>query len=1140
MSSKLLNRCIIGTVVLLISINSYPVFSQIHFKQYGIENGLPHPWVRDMAQDNEGFMWLATADGLVKFDGKNFNTFKPISGDSTSLQSNSVWTVEIDANNTVWVGLSGGGLARYNRQLDNFKTYLHDPKNEKSIPNDQIYKLLIDKTGSIWIAFQDYYSLTKFNPITEEFTTINDQDHAAKESNQISIDALYEDINDNIWIGHRSGGGLTVYNPKTNYLRHYKGAVNNKNGMMEAHFRSICGDSLGNIWAGTRNGLYHKSPESDEFEYISHNPSNRNSMSENTILSLLIKNKNEIWIGHENTGLSIYDPEKNTFERIYPSPYDPQGLSHSSIHTIQCDADSNIWIGTFGSGINIYKHSPSAFQFYSPIPDDPTSLSNKIVTSLVEDEDENIWISTDGGGINHFHPKENVFAHYYSLSTKKEDVNCKVSLDLHLDRLGYLWVGTFNHGLNYLNVHTNEVGHIPDSLLKGKHFSCLKEDNQGKLWAGTWDGYVNIFNREDSVWEYKFHDPLDTNSIEKGDIHNFYSDKNGDMWVATSTGLCKYDNKKDYFISYTRDEDHLKRIPSGNINGFLEDSKNRFWVATIKGLYQINRKTGIIVQHYTTEDGLTNNVLHSIVEDNFGYLWISTNRGVCRFHPDRKTFQNYTNEDGLHSISYRANSFVKRKNGDIIFGGNRGFDVIKPYLVTNNQNLSTRFTNLLLLNETVLPSEESSVLTSHISQAQKITLNHDQSVFTLKYTTINFFNPDKVRYRYRLIGFDKDWIDAGTSTSATYTNMDPGQYVFQVASSVDNVHWNESSKIQIIITPAFWMTWWFKSFALLFLATLIFWRVRKSLLRAQMTNRMLEEKVLLRTKQITEQNGHITDQNDQISIKNQKLEIQKNLINEQKNAIQEGILVGKRVQQSALPHVRDLTHLFSDAFIINIPKDHVSGDFHWWQKIGDYLFIACADCTGHGVAGGMLTMIGINALNNIVSSRPPDQLQPSEILTQLNQDIQQMLKQDYDTMRMSGMDISILRYHIKTKVATISSAMSPIYIIESKSKTFKRIAATRRSIGKMSYKAKSTFEDIEIQFNEGDRIIMMSDGYIDQLKMEGQKVDRFQSRRFKDVLKENISEPLSHFEKSLLVKHGKWKGDNIEQTDDILIIGIEV
>ena len=1127
-------------VMLFLSISYTHVSAQFHFKQYGIENGLPHPWVRDMAQDKEGFMWLATADGLVKFDGKNFNTFRPIAGDSSSLQSNSVWTVKIDKKNTVWVGLSGGGLARYNRQLNNFKTYLHNPKDPKSIPNDQIYKILIDDDGIIWIAFQDYYILTKFDPATEEFTTIDDQEHSANASNRITIDALYQDVKGNIWIGHRKGGGLTSYNPKLHSSRHYTGARNFDNGMLAAHFRSITGDTLGNIWAGTRNGLYHKAPESEEFEYIGHNPADRNSISENTILSVLLKNNHEIWLGHENTGLTIYHIKTKTFERVYPSPYDPQGLSHSSIHSMHCDADSNIWVGTFGSGINIHRHSPSAFQFYSPIPDDPTSLSNKIVTSLVEDEDENIWISTDGGGINHFHPKENVFAHYYSLSTGQSNVNCKVSLELHLDPFGILWVGTFNHGLNYLNVNTNEVGHIPDSLLKGTHFSCFKEDNYGNLWTGTWDSYINIFNREDSIWQSREHDPADTNSIQKGDIQSFYNDKNGDMWVATSTGICKYDRENDHFLSYTRDEKHLNRIPSGIINGFLEDSKNRFWVASIKGLFQIDRKSRNIIQHFTTEDGLPNNVLYSIVEDDFGYIWMSTNRGVCRFHPDRNTFQNYTNEDGLHSISYRANSFVKRKNGDIVFGGNRGFDIIKPYLVTNNQNLSTRFTSLLLLNETVLPSAESSILTSHISQADKITLNHDQSVFTLQYTTINFFNPDKVRYRYRLIGFDKDWIEAGSATSATYTNMDPGKYVFQVASSIDNVHWNKPSKIEVIITPALWMTWWFKSIVLLLFTTLIIWRVRKSLRRAQKTNRLLEEKVLLRTKQITEKNEHITDQNHQISIKNSKLENQKNLINEQKNAIQEGILVGKRVQQSALPHVRDLTHLFSDAFIINIPKDHVSGDFHWWQKIGDYLFIACADCTGHGVAGGMLTMIGINALNNIVGSRAPEELKPSDILTQLNQDIQQMLKQDYDTMRMSGMDISIMRLNIHTKKAILSSAMSPVYHIDHKTKTFQRIAATRRSIGKMSYKAKSSFEDVEIQLSEGDRVILMSDGYIDQLKMEGQKIDRFQSRRFKELLKANINEPLSHFEKSLLVKHGKWKGDNIEQTDDILIIGIEV
>lgn len=841
-------------LLMIIPAVGFPQQKQLEFDHFKTNQGLSQSNVLCILQDSRGFMWFGTRDGLNKYDGYKFTVYKNDPKNKNSISGNDISSIIESRSGDIWIATGGSGLCRYNTEKDQFTSYKHDEKNAASISSNYINAVAEDDKGNIWAGTEET-GVSVLDVRKNQFVHYR---YNKNDSNGLSSDNINVILNDsqhNLWIGTQDGG-LDLFNPKDKTFNCF--IYNQNNNAYYYNVYSMFEDSRHRLWLGTNgDGLNLFNKTTGTFTNFKNNVNNKNSLSNNRVHAIGEDSYHNIWVGTENGGLSVYNPEKNIFTTHAHDELDNASIGSNSIYSICRDIKGDMWVGSFTGGID-FLNSDNRFEHYKHNLQ-PNSLSNNLVLCIYEDAKQNKWIGTDGGGLNLFDYKTSSFKRFVHQNGNANSICGNYVLTVHDDSEGNLWIGTWGDGITIYNKEKNTYKQYkhddlnPASLISNNVWVII-EDNDKNMWIGTVDGGLDLFNAATNSFTHYQFDLENPTGINNSKIRSLFEDREGNLWVGTEGGGLNLFNKKTRKCTYYVHDDTKNSIAGNNIGCVYEDENKKLWIATMNGLSCFDRKTGKFT-NYTTSDGLPGNNIFGILEDKNKNLWISTSHGISNFNPTTKIFKNFDVVDGLQGNEFKEMAYCKDHTGLMYFGGNNGFNVFDPNNITQAPfEPPLLLTGFSIFNKAVsiaVNDKDQSPLKKNITETKLIRLPYNSSVIEFEFASLNYTSDEKKQYAYMLEGFDKKWNDAGTRRTATYTNLDPGTYTFKVKGLNNQGKWSTKiTSVKLVITPPFWLTWWFKMLAVLVVAGagIGYFKYRMNTIKAQ--KKTLEKQVLERTKQL--------------------------------------------------------------------------------------------------------------------------------------------------------------------------------------------------------------------------------------------------------------------------------------------------
>jgi PAS domain S-box-containing protein len=828
----------------------------IRFKHLTTNDGLSNSWVHTILQDKYGFIWIGTDDGLNRYDGYDFRVYKNNFRDKYSISSSNVMAMLEDSRGELWIG-TRQGLDLYDRKNERFIRY-------PQFSSKEILSVIEDRERNLWIGTTiNLYRLDLKNDSVYVYTG-NIITHNKANISSGGQRAIFIDSRNNVWIG--SSYGLHLYDKEKDSFINYYHDDKNPNSLCHDNIHSILEDKAGRLWIGTLIGLdlltnAHERPQKGIFIHHYNTIRDDKSISQGSVLSLLEDKKHNLWIGIENGGLDLLDLNAykigvNSFAHYKNNPSRVSSLSNNSIYSLFQDNQGSIWVGTFGDGINLINPESDKFIHYMVIPGVKNSLCNNSVNAFSEENDY-LWIGT-GGGLDRYNKRDDTFKHYVHDPLNKKSIGSDAVWAICKDKRGNLWVGTWGGGLNRFDYKTETFEHYyndpkdTNSIGSNNMFSIF-EDNRENLWIGTMGGGLNMFDRKKKTF-------IRYNQSNSGIYTNFVQviieTKNGDLWLANGSSFCRFDIKTKIFENFIHSENDSTSLSSNKVISIFGDSKGNLWMGTDAGLNLFHESTKNFTC-YRIENGLPDNSINSIIEDVRGNLWIGTNKGLSKFInavnlPAKPEFKNYTYGDGLQGNGFGRRSCYKGADGMMYFGGTNGFNIFDPNKITDNTYVPpVVISDFQIFNKPALLGDKG--LRKDIGSTEALVLSYTQSVFSFDFAALNYISSSKNQYAYKMEGFDNDWNYVGTKRTVTYTNLDPGKYIFKVKGSNNDGVWNEEGvSLPITITPPYWKTLWFRLILLAIFMGIIYWvyKWRKQLIELATQRRidvaLTKERNLLR------------------------------------------------------------------------------------------------------------------------------------------------------------------------------------------------------------------------------------------------------------------------------------------------------
>lgn len=1080
-----------------------------HLQRIPNERGLSNKVIPAILQDKEGYMWFATQEGLNRYDGYQFKVYQRNPGTKNSLSSDNIFCAFRDKKGTIWLGTEGGGLTRFNPEKNVFTQYKNDPNNPKSICSNELNCIKEAPDGKLWLGSWNN-GISIFDPKTGQSIQLQ---HDSKNTNSLAnagiwdvhfVDNQYALIS--LW-----GQGIDKVDLTTLEVTHY----NFQNGSNRGPSNPISGifhqDKSKRIWFTSWGGcLNYFNPKTETFEqYVPDE-----LKSQNVRAWPIVEDANgKLWIGVYEHGVYEFDPDTKKFIQRSWHTEDKWSLSHNDVWSLYFDKDQNLWMGTEGGGINLLPAAKKNIQSVSTHPIHGKGISTPSVRNICEDPDGKVWIATWNGTLDCYDPILETFTNYTSPTPETNKIRC-----VFADKKGVIWSGSYRKGLGKLMRNGKKASkfefesHDPSNPKSISHNYVLDIhiDNNKRFWVATAHG-LNIYHPESKTFDRIYHDSTDQFSIPDNTVNVVFEDSQGDIYIGTDLGLCKFLGKGKFLTIAPK-----KHFASTSIYSITEDKNGILWLATKNGLISWNKKESFKL--LTQKDGLPANFVKSVAYHN-GNLWLGTINGISKYTIQTKTFVNYNQSDGLANYYYMPNAVFVSKNGTIYFGGSEGLDFFKASEINDNQaNIPIYLTSFVVEND-------ASEITEIDLSAKTIELNYDQNIFSLSFIGLNYDRSDKNQYAYKLEGINNRWVYSGAQRTARYSGLPPGTYTFLVKACNNDGLWTKDFlKLTIVIYPPFWETWWFRISVLIILIISIVGFFRYRIRAIRIRNQVLENTVKERTKEVVRQ---------------------KEEIEEQHKEIKDSINYAKRLQNAILPPLKKVHNSFPDSFILFKPKDIVSGDFYWMEEIDGLAFIAAADCTGHGVPGAMVSVVCSNALNR--SLKEFGLRDPGKILDKVTDLVIEYFSQSADAVK-DGMDIALCCYDPKERTLQYAGANNPLWLIQKHTDDMTspnheifndhiliEFKANKQPIGVYADRVPFTTQDIP--FHSGDRVYLFSDGMADQFG--GDKGKKMKSKPLKEFLlglnvtkmEEQEHVIFSHFE--------KWKS-HFEQVDDICMIGIRM
>jgi ligand-binding sensor domain-containing protein/signal transduction histidine kinase len=827
---------------------------QLQFDHIGTATGISENNVLCILQDRQGFMWFGTSSGLIRYDGYTCTVYKNDKKNPRSISANFIQSIAESKNGDLWIGTSGGGLCRYDRRKDKFTRFKNDTTTQNSIVDGDINFVLEDSQEQVWIGTPG--GLDRFDPNANLFThyTYNKSDSSCLSDSYIT--SIFEDSNNDVWVATLKGG-LNLFNRNTGTFTRFLHSKNNDRSVSSNSIHTIFEDSKKRLWIGTtENGLDLFDRNTGRFYNFKNDPASNSSLASNAVRAIKESNQHELWIGTENGGISIFNTDKKVFQAYQNDEFDNASLASNSVNTICKDTRGNMWIGMFNAGVDMANMDAGKFSSYRHIPS-RNSLSNNKVLCIYEDSRKKIWIGTDGGGLNLLDPQTGHFTHFLHDKNNKNSICANYVLSVCEDSKGNIWVGTWGEGITVFDRAGRSFKHFkndpydPTSLSSNNAWKII-EDKDKNIWIGTYGGGLNKFNASTNSFTSYQYDEKNTGGIPDNWINSIYEDVDGNLWISTSgAGLNLFDRKKGTCTPF-RSQQAANNINNNGVGGVYVDENKNLWIASRTGLHFMDRKTHKFTL-FTADDGLPSDVIFGILADEKKNLWLSTDNGISCFNTVTRTCKNFNAEAGLQSGRFNEFAYCKSSTGVMYFGGNSGLNQFSPDSVkTILFDPPLVMTSFQVFNKDIpvaLNESDPSPLKETISGVKSIVLPYKSSVFSFAFASLNYSPAARKEYAYILEGFDKTWHEVGMKHTATYTNLDPGTYIFKVKGLNSEGAWSSTiTTIELTITPPFWLTWWFKIGVTLLVAGIIaaffFARMRVAKRQRQLLEQKVEEQTI--------------------------------------------------------------------------------------------------------------------------------------------------------------------------------------------------------------------------------------------------------------------------------------------------------
>ncbi|QBN19514.1 response regulator [Flavobacterium nackdongense] len=765
-------------------------------------DGLCNSMVTAIAQDQNGFIWIGTEEGLSKYDGLSFNTYKVNGSDFSNLTNNSIVSLLCDKKGQIWVG-TYNGCQVYNDKLNAFRTIdfkLKEIKN-KAIKIEKIFE---DSKNNIWLS-------TSINGVIMIDSKGKKSKHFYYQpKNPLSICSnivtdIAEDAEGNIWFTS-SDKGISVYNVSKNTIRHF----NKENGALPSNqvLRLIKSKNHTIYLSILKIGLVEFNARNSSFQVLDKVNS---KIPSKIIFSLGIDAQNNILLGTDGDGLLVYNPKNSA---VYPHPVFVERffeLGRSRVHCLYTDSKKNIWIGIPTLGICLIKHSNAGFQTYRNFDGIPF---HDCINSIFVDKFKNILMASDGGGLIVFNRNTNFKKQFTNNKSDRFSLTDNAALDVFVDSELQTWVGTYTGGLcvmdhlsgHFINYNTENT----NGGLKSNNIRTITQSKDGKIWIGTHSGGISCYDKQTKKFT-NYSQSAKKNSVINNWVNKIYFDKKGRLWIGTVYGLSCFIIKKNTFINYSTQTN--SDMSDNMIHSIAEDNEGNIWFGTDNGLNCLNPSTAKI-KVFTTDNNLISNRIKGLVFTGENSLWISDNQGISCLNTQNFLVKSYNMQDGLQSDEFNSKSYFLSSDGEVFFGGAKGINTFKSNMINSKRPVNTiLFTQLRLYDEQVLINRETNgrvILPESLQYLNEINLNHSDKSITIEFSIPEYFAGKKLIVSSYLDGFDSKWqnLPAG-SRSVTYTNLAPGKYTLHLKTGQStNELEGEEKKLTIIIHPPFWKTWW--------------------------------------------------------------------------------------------------------------------------------------------------------------------------------------------------------------------------------------------------------------------------------------------------------------------------------------------
>lgn len=1067
-------------------------------QHFTIEQGLSNHSVNVVFQDSRGFLWIGTDDGLNRYDGYSFEVFKCGGLDVESIGGNRITAIAEDRKGNLWVGTKGKGISVLQQDSGRFIHFQHDPENSSSLPENSVYDFYLTPSGEMWVKLGNH--LSRYDEAADGFQSFGHFSNVFKQSHYLGYPIVQE--SDSTFLVGTKDGINRFYFAKGIFERLH---IYEEQGVVfQEAVNQIQEIAKDQYLVASNGGLFLFEPDKSMVRI----PALLNFGASVAVNAISVDREGIIWIG-SNRGLEQFNASPLAHEIYGKRKGDTVSVIPHEITVMFEDASGLLWVGTRFNGLYKVNLSRSKFSFIGEGKEDEWPMRSYNISSVFTDSHQSLWLGTLTSGLYMLDRSNKSLEHFVLNDQNYRDGHDAVEA-LFEDKEANLWIGT-NSGIYNLEANRQAIKEFHytydtryTTLLRENRITAIAGDTADGIWFGTQFGLFRYAGGK----MFSFFKGEDDKGLVSDEISALCPDKKGGMWIGTTNGISYYNGSLGKMVSV--EEMGLNNYVDKQVLSLALDVVGKLWVGTRSGLYVISSEVQDSLYSEAVK-GFGDEMITAVLPDEKRRIWVSSSKGVSMYSPEG-TIRSFDVLDGLPGQLFNPGSAFRDADGTLYFGSVSGLCWLHPDSISYNLHRP----RIAITDVSVCHRGDCmDVLQGALNELR---IKYKPGIMLeVNYAALEFTQPQKNSYKLMLEGYDKDWRSVTNSNSITFSNLMPGKYKLRIMASNNDFTWNNQPlELPIVITPPLWMTKYAYAFYLLLIIFTVQLLINYRIRNYKKANRSLTEK----------------------SVDKQRLQEQREVLSRINQNLTDSISYATRIQSAMIPTETVFRKVLPHSFIYFRPRDLVSGDFYWMYERDNKIFVAVVDCTGHGVPGAFMSIIGMDLLKNIVAGQLEDN--PARILEKLSLELDQTLRKNDPTFMdaeaiKDGMDMVVCVIDKEHHTLGFSGAVNGIYLV--KNNELHSYKGDRFSIGRITGGRIPEYSNNVIPLEEDDMLYLFTDGYVDQFGGADHK--KFKYRRFRHLLL-NIHKLHPDDQKAILhQKMEEWRGGE-EQVDDILVLGFKV